>query len=161
MNRIELDNRKTSVKILRIRGWDVMPVENKAHPGTPDLNACKEFPVSNSSMHMPTLVGIEIWIEFKIVEEWPKKTTTAVKINHFNQNQKSWLRSRIKINPNCFIIVQIEEEHFLYTVTPNVIDCLGTSWTQQQMYRQCNAVCKNLEEILDSLEKGIENEYKD
>ena len=154
MNRIELDNRKKAVSILKGMGWHTMPVENKAHYGTPDLNAAKELILETNLLSQHRL-AIEIWIEFKIVEEWPKKAATKIKIKHFSKEQKVWLKTRIKHNPNCFIIVQIEEDHFLYKATTEVINNLGSNWTAQQMNDNCIAVCKDLTGILDSLEKGI------
>lgn len=152
MNRIELDNRRQAVKLLKGMGWDAMPVENKAHDGTPDLNAVRTF---ESKVNMFATKCVEIWVEFKIVEEWPKKRDTPIRIRHFTPQQKAWFKLRIAHNSNCFIIVQIEEEHFLYKVSPYLLECLGTSWTKRQMHSHAHGVYKNLSSIFNTLEKGI------
>ncbi len=141
MNRIELDNRKKSIKFLKDMGWDAMPMENKAQDGVPDLNAAKGC--------------VELWVEFKIVEEWPKKEKTPIKIQHFTPQQKAWLKLRIPHNPYCYIIIQIEDEHFVFGVTTYVLECLGTTWTKRQIYAHANFVSKDLFEVLDNMQKGI------
>lgn len=152
MNRIELNNRKKCVQILKSMGWDAMPVENKACDGTPDLNASRTV-ASNVTTFLSECV--EIWIELKIVEEWPKRKATPIKIPHFSPAQKAWLKLRIRQNQNCYIIVQIEEEHLLYLVNLEVIEHFGSDWNKEQMYENAMYVSTKLEVVLNSLQKGL------
>lgn len=154
MNRIELNNRAKAIKILTVMGFHAVPIENSAQNSAPDLNAARTHYTSGEDslgMGCAKQTSVEMWIEFKIVEEWPKRATTCIRIDHFTAGQKAWFRLRLPHNPNCFIMVQIEEDHLLYHVTPAVLENLGTSWNKQQMYDNSISVCKDQAGILDHI----------
>lgn len=57
-------------------GQDATSVENPAYPGTPDI----QF--------------IDGWIECKYLEDWPARSETTVRIEHFTPQQRVWLLRR-------------------------------------------------------------------
>lgn len=80
---MESSLRRLITKALSSAGADVMPVENTARPGTPDINYC--------------LKGVEGWIELK--DEWSKTLRKA---------QVIWIRNRLKAGGNVIIVYRLE-----------------------------------------------------
>ena len=71
----EASQRRTVVRALS--GLHAIPVENPvACPGTPDVNY------------------VEGWIELKNLRSWPKRAATIVRIEHFTEQQRRFLRRR-------------------------------------------------------------------
>lgn len=72
--------KRESVMWSKIRGMlsrlDPVRIENKIGSGTPDVNS------------------VAGWIELKCLPAWPKREDTVVRLPHFTQEQRTWLRRR-------------------------------------------------------------------
>lgn len=82
--------RRKLVKALDELG--AISVENPVHPGTPDISY------------------VEGWIECKWLRSWPRDDTTSVRIPHFTQYQRSWLRRRHDRGGACWVALQCRRE---------------------------------------------------
>ncbi len=109
----EKDMRKALVKALK--PLDAIAVENSVGPGTPDVEC------------------IEGWIECKWLRAWPKRPTTPVRLDHeLLQDQKVWLRRRIRRGGDAWVMLQCRREWLLFR--GNVAaDYLGNS-TREELY---------------------------
>ena len=79
-------------------GWHCSRIESSAGNGVPDV-----------SFGLP---GINGWIEFKYIKEWPKRPTTKVKLP-LRPEQKHWIKVRGELSGNVWIFIKIEEVFFL------------------------------------------------
>lgn len=82
-------------------GHDIR-VENPAHPGTPDLNAC--------------INGIEFWVEFKQVESFPKLSDTPVFRGCLKPHQALWHLKRSQAGGRSFIVAGVLKEDITYII---------------------------------------------
>ena len=74
-----------------------MAVENKALPGTPDV----EY--------------IGGWIELKWMRRWPQNADeSAVLIPHFTPQQRAWLKLRWRRGGRCHLLLQVGREWQLF-----------------------------------------------
>ena len=91
----ESDMRRKLVQALA--PLDAMPVENRACPGSPDV----EF--------------IGGWIECKWLRHWPKRATTVVRLDHpLLPTQKVWLRRRCSRGGKAWVMLQCRREWLLF-----------------------------------------------
>lgn len=81
------------IKILR--DYDPMAVENPILAGTPDVECT---------------LG---WIELKVLENWPKKEETFVRVPHFTAQQRVWLKRRWKANQRAWLLLKIGQSWLL------------------------------------------------
>lgn len=88
--------RQQVVKALRTQGMDPISVENKVHPGTPDVNYSGG------------------WIELKVIKDWPILDETPVRCKTFTPQQRIWLRRRWKAGGRAHLLVRIDKEHLLF-----------------------------------------------
>jgi len=91
---LESDMRQIVVRALK--PLDAMSVENPARPGTPDVNY------------------IEGWVELKILEEWPKKPGTPVRVPCFTQQQRVWLKRRLSLGGKAFFLIRVADDLLLF-----------------------------------------------
>ncbi|MEE8389916.1 MAG: hypothetical protein V3S14_03845 [Anaerolineae bacterium] len=80
-----------------LRELDAVPIENPIGPGTPDVNY------------------IDGWIELKWLRSWPKRRDTIVRLPHFTQRQKRWLRRRHRRGGDAWLLLQVGKEWLLFT----------------------------------------------
>jgi hypothetical protein len=85
----EADTRKLVIERMRQAGFDPVAVENSVHMGTPDVNYTHG------------------WIELKILDEWPKRESTAVKIRHYTQQQKTWAIRRRAAGGTVWFLLRV------------------------------------------------------
>ena len=109
---------KTVKRNLEGPGVDLKRIENNVESGTPDVNYC--------------INGKEGWIELKHVKEWPKGGTTPLKIKHFSPEQRNWINRRQKCGGRAFLLLQVENEYFLFWDIKGV----GKDLTQLQLYQK-------------------------
>lgn len=86
--------RQHIIKVLR--PFDAISVENSAYPGTPDI------------------WFIEGGIELKWIREWPLKTETPVRIDHFTQQQRVWLKRRWHYGGNVWLLLCAQGDWLLF-----------------------------------------------
>lgn len=85
----ESDQRGKVVKLLR--PLDAISVENRAYPGTPDVNY------------------IGGWIELKWLRRWPKGYwDNIVHVDHFTPQQRVWLKRRWRRGGRAFLLLQAQ-----------------------------------------------------
>lgn len=54
------------------------------------------------------------WIELKYLPKFPKRPATPVKIRHYTNEQKIWLRKRGKAGGSTWLFLRIEKEFLLF-----------------------------------------------
>lgn len=81
---------------LALRGLDPISIENPVHPGTPDLNYVEGF------------------VELKVAEKWPERTTTILRIPHFTPQQRVWLMRRVRAGGRAFLLLRVDGDWFLF-----------------------------------------------
>jgi hypothetical protein len=84
------------IVVKALKGLDAMSVENPVRPGTPDINY------------------IEGWVELKVLEKWPARPHTKVKVDCFTPQQRVWLRRRQKRGGAAFFLILIEKDWLLF-----------------------------------------------
>ena len=89
--------------VLRGRA-DIQSIEDKFTSGIPDLNLCAD--------------GQEVWVELKIIDEWPVRPTTTLgsKLDHLTKEQIVWMRKRKKYGGHVFLFLKVAatREYFLF-----------------------------------------------
>lgn len=75
-------------------------VENSVVSGGPDTNYC--------------IAGVEGWVEFKWLEAYPARPTTVIRIPHFMDAQRLWLKARWKAGGRCFVFIRIADDFYLF-----------------------------------------------
>lgn len=79
-----------------LRPLDPQRVENSCGKGTPDVN----------------YVGG--WLELKQQDNWPKRPTTKVRLDHdLTKEQRIWINRREKKGGTVFVLVQIARDYLL------------------------------------------------
>ena len=96
-----------------LRSLDAQSIENRsAGPGTPDVNY------------------IEGWIELKKAEKWPVQSKSVLRLPHFTQQQRVWLRRRWNAGGNAYVLLQVKNE-FLLFFGHDAAEWLGRGTRQQ------------------------------
>lgn len=88
--------RRDVVKLLSQAGLDAMAVENPCLPGTPDVEC------------------IPGWIELKILNGWPVRSTTIVRLPKFRPGQRLWLRQRAAAGGRCWLLLRVRSDWLLF-----------------------------------------------
>jgi hypothetical protein len=94
-----------------LRLLHAIAVENPVGAGTPDVNCS---------------LG---WLELKWIRRWPRIPRTIVRVDHFNQNQRLWLRKRWANCQGAWLLLQVGQEYLLF-------DGDVASWTVGKVGRQ-------------------------
>ncbi len=82
--------------VRELRDLDAIAVENPARPGTPDVNF------------------IPGWLELKWLRDWPKGADrNPVLVPHFTQQQRIWLKRRVRKGGCAYLLLQVKREWLL------------------------------------------------
>lgn len=92
----EKNMRRNVVKILRQAKLDARPVENPVDPGFPDV----EY-----------IGGV---LELKAVDEWPKRASTPLRLDHYTQEQRIWHERRHHCGGRIHVLLQVGPEFLLF-----------------------------------------------
>ena len=84
------------IVIKAMSGLDAVSVENPARPGTPDINY------------------IEGWVELKVLEKWPTRAGTKIRVPCFTPQQRVWLERRWKRGGASYLLILIGKDWLLY-----------------------------------------------
>lgn len=84
------------IVVKALQGLDAMSVENPVRPGTPDINY------------------IEGWVELKVLDKWPARPNTKIKVQCFTPQQRVWLRRRNKRGGAAFFLILIDKDWLLF-----------------------------------------------
>jgi hypothetical protein len=79
-----------------LKPLDAWSVENPCRPGTPDVNY------------------IEGWIELKWLDNWPKRSSTVVRLDHFTPQQRLHLARRWNLGGNAYLLLQVGQDWLLF-----------------------------------------------
>ena len=101
--------------------WTAERVENILTAGTPDV-----------SYGVPSHQG---WIELKYMRQFPKRDTTKVKIKHWEPIQKQWIVKRGMVSGNCWMMIRVEDEIFLFSYDQTY---LVEEWTKREWRMNCS-----------------------
>lgn len=82
--------------IQALSGLDAMSVENSVRPGTPDVNY------------------IGGWVELKVLEKWPVRAATKVRVPCFTDQQRVWLARRWLRGGAAFFLILIDKDWLLF-----------------------------------------------
>jgi hypothetical protein len=93
-------------------------VENTVEAGTPDV-------------YIRSTHG-SCWAELKYLAAFPKKATSIVKIPHYTDNQRLWLREEGILGGNAWLFVQVDHDYFLFDwrAAQDVTGWTAFSWRQ-------------------------------
>jgi len=83
-----------------VKGLHMVRLENSAGNGTPDVNGCYR--------------GQDFWAELKYLAEFPVRPSTVVRIPHFTDEQRLWLKSRGEAGGLAWLFVQVGREYLLF-----------------------------------------------
>jgi hypothetical protein len=100
--------------------WDAERIENGLACGVPDVN-----------YGVPSHQG---WIELKWLKKFPVRKTTKVRIHHWTGVQKQWLLRRGKVSGNCWMMIRVEDEVFLFSYDQTM---LVETWTKSEWRMNC------------------------
>ena len=54
------------------------------------------------------------WMELKQVDEWPKRESTIVRVEHFTTDQLHWLQRKGKAGGNTWLFMKVERDWLLF-----------------------------------------------
>lgn len=109
-------------------------VENSASLGTPDINGCCN--------------GNDMWIELKHLKKWPKRKRTIVRIRHYTDTQRDWIKTRGQCGGLVLLLVQIEQTYLLFDwMTALAVGHLN----KQEMTNSAMLVTEEMQVIVDQL----------
>lgn len=115
-------------------GIHAVRIEDMLAAGTPDVNYCG-----------PGGAG---WIELKHVDEWPKRTSTGVRIG-LTAEQGLWLHKRARAGGRADVLVRIDGEVFLIAGV-NARSFIINPPTRERFVSRCG--CVGWVEIMQYLE---------
>jgi hypothetical protein len=72
---------------------DVCRIENTTQSGTPDVNGC--------------VWGTDFWMELKSLPKLPKLTNTIIRIPHYTQSQRLWIRRRGLAGGRVYLLLHL------------------------------------------------------
>ena len=95
------------------RRWSAQRHEDRYSIGVPDVSY-------GIKLYYPPPKApkkVNGWIELKVIESWPKRPGTIVKVPHYEIEQKIWLRERGETGGSCFFFLKVldTKEYLLFT----------------------------------------------
>lgn len=103
-----------------LKSLDACAAENSACPGFPDV----EF--------------IGGTMELKVLPDWPKRSSTIVKVPKFRPLQRNWLRARWRAGGLALLLLRVSREHLLFE-GEWAADHLGVDVTREELYNHALA----------------------
>ena len=101
----------------------VCRIESYAGVGQPDVNGCA--------------AGQTWWMELKCLDEFPKRHTTIVKVNHFTPEQRVWILNRVKHGGRVFVFVKVGKDDFYLFDGKDAAENLGVNWVRNGWLFHC------------------------
>ncbi|MCK5603178.1 hypothetical protein KAR91_14950 [Candidatus Pacearchaeota archaeon] len=127
----EADMRRALLKKFRLANpmSHVVAVENDVLPGYPDVEG--------------VVNRFGFVIELKLIQSWPVRPRTPVRINHFTKEQKLFLRSRWRAGGAAFLLLRVvDTKEWLLFSGPNVRE-IGDSLTNTDLLSLAEKVWVN------------------
>lgn len=123
-------------------------VENRVKKDTPDLYFATTL---GQALRPRPLQG---WIELKVLDAFPVRATTAVKIPNWTTGQRYWALRHKRYGGNTWLVVQVDDEVFVH----NAADAASSDWTQAE-WRLYAAVLQrrgcSTEDVLAALSEAV------
>lgn len=89
----------------RMKGkWEAERIECVSGLGIPDVYYSLKVGESHTASG---------WIELKYLKEWPKNDETKIRIGHFTEPQKNFMRRHGKNGAKVFLLIQIDRDYML------------------------------------------------
>jgi hypothetical protein len=63
---------------------------------------------------MPDVEFVGGWAEIKWLPRFPLRASTPVRIPHYTDDQRRWLRTRQAAGETCFLVLQVRNEWFVW-----------------------------------------------
>jgi len=79
-----------------LRGLHAVSVENAVGTGMPDVNYA------------------DGWLELKSVARWPTRPSSPLRVPHFTQEQRLWIRRRQEAGGRVHVLLKVEREWLLF-----------------------------------------------
>lgn len=116
-------------------------IENRVKRDTPDMFVAYQ-----------DLAG---WVELKVLDEFPKRATTAVRVSHWTTGQRYWMSRAACYGVKTWLVVRVRDEVFVFDGQRAVhhVD----KWTQAEWRKGCAVLnCKTArgQDVLDALRKA-------
>lgn len=113
------------------------PIENQRSSATPDcLGINRE--------------GGVFWLEFKAIDEWPKREATAPLRGKFEKGQIPFLKQWKSWRGNAFVVLRAEDEFYLLDPKYAAVDL--ESATKQELINDAHHIgIKNIINLLEKL----------
>lgn len=54
------------------------------------------------------------WMELKQIDEWPKRESTILKIDHYTDDQRLWLKRKGKAGGHVWLFVKVGRDYLLF-----------------------------------------------
>jgi hypothetical protein len=58
--------------------------------------------------------GYHGWIELKKIKEWPKRESTIVRIEHYTDDQRIWLKQKGRAGGCTWLFLQVGRDYMLF-----------------------------------------------
>ncbi len=113
--------------VTALRALDALSIENPIVPGTPDVNY------------------IEGWIELKWARRWPEQESDILRMPHFTNQQRVWLRRRWRKGGRVWLLLQVGQCWLLFDGA-TAADVVGTSTRRELFERAYQAWPDGLDE---------------
>lgn len=83
-------------------------VENRVKKDTPDLYLATKH---GQALRPRPLQG---WVELKVLDAWPKRATTAVRLAHWTTGQRYWALRHRAMGGCTWLLVQVEKTVYVF-----------------------------------------------
>jgi hypothetical protein len=61
-----------------------------------------------------SMLGQHGWIELKQVNEWPKRESTILRIDHYSDDQRMWLKRKGKSGAFTWLFLKVHRDYMLF-----------------------------------------------
>jgi len=100
-------------------------VENRVKKDTPDLYVVTKH---GQALRPRPLQG---WIELKVLEAFPARATTTVKLHNWTTGQRYWTLRHRQHGGHCWIVVAVEAAQKVYVFDAAELAQHESAWTAQ------------------------------
>lgn len=116
-------------------------VENRVKRNTPDLYLASDV------RGMP-VCG---WIELKVLDAWPKREATVVRLEHWTSGQRYWATRHAMHGGTTWLVLGVGEEVLIVNAKTAALEC--DRWTQADWREKSEVVWRKADhlQVLDAL----------
>lgn len=120
-------------------------VENRVKRNTPDLHLAANV----------RGVPISGWIELKVLDAWPKRENTIVRLEHWTSGQRYWASRHAMHGGTTWLVLGVGEEVLVVNGKKATVYC--DQWTQEDWRENAEVVWRNADcfQVLDALAEQV------